>query len=96
MRFLTSAMLASKFRGSMLGALAGDCCGAPYEGEGVCTVGERTILKKYFDKLEGPYFTGNDNVILDFESTLHRNHFSTEKIVHGRHSDDEMRSECTR
>lgn len=27
MRLITTAMLASKFRGSMLGALAGDCCG---------------------------------------------------------------------
>lgn len=58
MRLINSAMLASKFRGSMLGALAGDCCGAPYEGQDVCVGGERIILKKYFDKLEGPYFTG--------------------------------------
>ncbi|KAG4076389.1 hypothetical protein HA402_005832 [Bradysia odoriphaga] len=57
MRLLTSAMLASKFRGSMLGALAGDCCGSLYEGENTCDAGERLILKKYFDKLEGPYFT---------------------------------------
>lgn len=58
MRLLTSAMLASKFRGSMLGALAGDCCGSLYEGENTCNVGERLILKKYFDKLEGPFFKG--------------------------------------
>lgn len=58
MRVITGAFLASKIRGSMLGALAGDCCGAPYEGEDTCVGGERIILKKYFDKLEGPYFSG--------------------------------------
>lgn len=63
MRLITGAMLASKFRGSMLGALAGDCCGAPYEGQDVCVGGERIILKKYFDKLEGPYFTGKNDVL---------------------------------
>lgn len=58
MRIISTAMLPSKIRGSMLGALVGDCCGAPYEGENACVGGERVILKKYFDKLEGPYFTG--------------------------------------
>lgn len=63
MRLIGSAMLASKFRGSLLGALCGDCCGAPYEGENICDGGERLILKKYFDKLEGPYFTGKFTLI---------------------------------
>ncbi|KAF5289466.1 hypothetical protein FQR65_LT11839 [Abscondita terminalis] len=39
----------------MLGALLGDCLGAPFEGE-TMTGGGKLILQKYFDKLEGPYF----------------------------------------
>ncbi|XP_026470663.1 poly(ADP-ribose) glycohydrolase ARH3-like [Ctenocephalides felis] len=52
---LDSKLLASKFKGCLLGALLGDCLGAPYEGE-VLGAGAKIVLQKYFDKLEGPYF----------------------------------------
>ncbi|XP_075223533.1 ADP-ribosylhydrolase ARH3-like isoform X2 [Lycorma delicatula] len=48
-----SALLANKFRGCLVGALLGDCLGAPYEGEYNIS---KVVLQKYFDKLEGPYF----------------------------------------
>ena len=51
-------MEAAKFRGSMLGTLVGDCCGAPFEGEAAVESGARLVLKQYFDKLEGPFFKG--------------------------------------
>ena len=47
----------SKFRGSMIGGLVGDCCGAPYENE-ILGKGDKLILKKFLDKLEGPPFVG--------------------------------------
>lgn len=52
---MLTKMLAKKFRGCLLGALAGDCFGAPYEGEAVSAV-SKTQLQSYFDKLEGPPF----------------------------------------
>ncbi|KAK4882575.1 hypothetical protein RN001_005894 [Aquatica leii] len=52
---IDNILLKSKFRGCMLGALLGDCLGAPFEGE-TMTAGGKLILQKYFDKLEGPYF----------------------------------------
>lgn len=53
MAVIDSISLASKFRGCLIGCLLGDCLGAPYEGD--CGI-SKTILQKYFDKLEGPYF----------------------------------------
>ncbi|XP_006623712.1 ADP-ribose glycohydrolase ARH3-like [Apis dorsata] len=50
------SLLKSKFRGSMLGALIGDCTGSPYDNEGQLTCGTKLVLQKSFDKLEGPIF----------------------------------------
>uniref|UniRef100_A0A6B2E662 ADP-ribosylhydrolase ARH3 n=1 Tax=Phlebotomus kandelakii TaxID=1109342 RepID=A0A6B2E662_9DIPT len=49
-------LLTSKFRGTLQGALIGDCCGAPYEGEPM-EVGTKVVLKKFLQKLSGPYFS---------------------------------------
>lgn len=49
--------LLSKFRGSVLGGLVGDCCGEPYEGQ-VLTDGDKAILRRSLNQLEGPYFKG--------------------------------------
>ncbi|KAL0270196.1 UNVERIFIED_CONTAM: hypothetical protein PYX00_007680 [Menopon gallinae] len=48
-------MLRSKFRGSLVGALIGDCFGAPYENEAAVS---KRQLQSYFEKLDGPYFKG--------------------------------------
>ncbi|KAK7604998.1 hypothetical protein V9T40_006184 [Parthenolecanium corni] len=48
-------MLAKKFRGCLIGALSGDCFGAPYEDEPVSAI-SKTQLQTYFDNLEGPPF----------------------------------------
>jgi poly(ADP-ribose) glycohydrolase ARH3 len=53
MALIDSISLASKFRGCLVGALLGDCLGAPYEMDSGVS---KTVLQKYFDKLEGPYF----------------------------------------
>lgn len=53
-----SAKVLSKFRGSLLGVLVGDCSGAPFEAQSIIEGSERTILRNYFDKLEGPMFSG--------------------------------------
>uniref|UniRef100_A0A182J5T5 ADP-ribosylhydrolase ARH3 n=1 Tax=Anopheles atroparvus TaxID=41427 RepID=A0A182J5T5_ANOAO len=45
----------AKFRGTLLGALVGDCCGAPFEGQ-LMDSGTKLILRKNLDKLEGPAF----------------------------------------
>ena len=50
-------LLKSKFRGSMLGVLMGDCLGRPYEGEKF-TKGMRLVLQNSLDKLEGPIYKG--------------------------------------
>jgi poly(ADP-ribose) glycohydrolase ARH3 len=50
-------LLKSKFRGSLLGSLLGDCLGAPYEGDRV-TSGDKIIIQKYFDTLESPELKG--------------------------------------
>lgn len=52
-------LLKSKFRGSMLGTLIGDCLGSPYENEEVLTNGMKIILQRSLDKLEGPMYKGN-------------------------------------
>jgi poly(ADP-ribose) glycohydrolase ARH3 len=53
MALIDSILLASKFRGCLVGGLLGDCLGAPYEGDYRIP---KTVLQKYFDTLEGPYF----------------------------------------
>ncbi|XP_076294584.1 ADP-ribosylhydrolase ARH3 [Lasioglossum baleicum] len=50
------SLLRSKFRGSMLGALVGDCLGNPYESEKLLTNGMKLVLQRSLDKLEGPPF----------------------------------------
>lgn len=50
-------LLRKKFRGSLLGALSGDCLGSPYESE-QSSSGSRLVLQNYFEKLEGPVFKG--------------------------------------
>lgn len=50
------SLLKSKFRGSMLGALIGDCTGSPYDNGDQLTSGMKLVLQKSFDKLEGPPF----------------------------------------
>lgn len=42
----------SNFRGTLAGALVGDCLGLPYEGDEV----PKKQLQQYFDKIEGPPF----------------------------------------
>ncbi|KAK2588728.1 hypothetical protein KPH14_001616 [Odynerus spinipes] len=49
-------LLKSKFRGSMLGVLTGDCLGSPYENEDLLTNGMKLVLQKSLDKLEGPAY----------------------------------------
>lgn len=53
MQRLEPALLAAKFRGTLLGALVGDCCGLPFEFDGSTTP---TLVKQNLDKLEGEYF----------------------------------------
>lgn len=55
---MDSALLRSKFRGSMLGVLVGDCLGSPYENEESLTDGMKIVLQQSFDKLEGTVFRG--------------------------------------
>ncbi|XP_043493896.1 ADP-ribose glycohydrolase ARH3-like isoform X3 [Polistes fuscatus] len=47
-------LLKSKFRGSMLGVLMGDCLGAPYENDELLSRGSKLVLQKSFNKLESP------------------------------------------
>ena len=49
------SLLRSKFRGSILGGLIGDCLGSPYENEELSN-GMKIVLQQSFDKLEGPMF----------------------------------------
>lgn len=43
-----------KFRGTLFGALLGDCLGVPYEGEEILSIASRLVLRKSLDDLEGP------------------------------------------
>ncbi|KAK9505541.1 hypothetical protein O3M35_009568 [Rhynocoris fuscipes] len=52
-RLFSGAITLSKFRGCLLGALMGDCLGAPFEEEGRVSL---KVLQKYFDKMEDPSF----------------------------------------
>lgn len=51
--------LHSKFRGSLLGSLFGDCLGAPYEGDEI-SPGDKITIQKYFDKLQDPALKGDE------------------------------------
>ncbi|XP_059615340.1 ADP-ribosylhydrolase ARH3-like [Phlebotomus argentipes] len=55
-KIMEQGILTTKFRGALQGALIGDCCGAPYEGEPM-EVGTKVVLKKFLQKLSGPYFS---------------------------------------
>lgn len=52
------SLLRSKFRGSMLGALVGDCLGSPYDSGEKLSNGTKLVLQKSLDKLEGPLYKG--------------------------------------
>lgn len=49
MAAIDKVLLASKFRGTLVGALVGDCLGSPYED--VDAISKRQ-LQSYFDKME--------------------------------------------
>ncbi|XP_055685012.1 ADP-ribosylhydrolase ARH3-like [Lutzomyia longipalpis] len=55
-KIMEQGLLTSKFRGTLQGALIGDCCGSPYEGEPM-EDGTKIVLRKFLQKLSGPYFT---------------------------------------
>lgn len=55
MQRIDQSLLASKFRGVLLGVLVGDCCGLPFEFEG-SYAGQSKIIQQNLDKLEGPHF----------------------------------------
>lgn len=48
--------LASRFRGSMLGSLVGDCLGQPFEGEDRPI--SKSVLNSYFEKLHDSSLKG--------------------------------------
>ncbi|KAG7202304.1 hypothetical protein KM043_018636 [Ampulex compressa] len=56
MALMDLSLLRSKFRGTLLGVLVGDCTGSPYENEEEFSSGMITVLQKSFDKLEGPVY----------------------------------------
>lgn len=64
------SLLRTKFRGSLLGVLTGDCLGSPYENNNLLTPGEKVVLQKFIDKLEGPSFKGS-------YTYFHHNNFQT-------------------
>lgn len=49
MAVVDKVLLGSKFRGALVGALLGDCLGAPYEDVGVISMRQ---LQSYFDRME--------------------------------------------
>lgn len=51
-------LVKSKFRGTILGVLTGDCLGSPYEAEDLLSAGDKLVLQQSYDKLEGPIFKG--------------------------------------
>jgi len=48
--------LSSRFRGSLIGALIGDCLGGPFEGDALVS---KTHLIRYFNQLLDPKLQGN-------------------------------------
>lgn len=84
MRIMEKKLIKSKFRGSLLGALLGDCLGSPFEGE-IMTKGAKLTLKKYFDKLEGPFFLAPFKPYTDDTAmtiSIAKNLIEHKKIVH--------------
>lgn len=67
-RRMDLSLIKKKFRGCILGALSGDCLGSPYEGDSPLSTGEKIILQKSFDKLEGVYYRGK--IIFKFHFTV--------------------------
>lgn len=55
---MSTDKILSKFRGSLLGSLMGDCLGAPFEGNDI-TAGDKLIIQRYFNKMEEADFTGS-------------------------------------
>ncbi|XP_028140272.1 ADP-ribosylhydrolase ARH3 [Diabrotica virgifera virgifera] len=53
---MEAAVLKSKFKGCLLGALVGDCTGSPFEGDTI-THGDKLIIQKYFDRMQDPTFS---------------------------------------
>lgn len=78
---IDSVLISSKFRGSFLGGLLGDCLGGPFEGQSTLDAGELLVLRNYLDKLEGPNFSCKFFLTFllfyydYFPGKLHRNHF---------------------
>lgn len=56
MQRIDPTLLASKFRGVLLGVLVGDCCGLPFEFDGGPSAASASLIKRNLDKLEGEYF----------------------------------------
>lgn len=56
MQRIEPTLLASKFRGALLGALVGDCCGLPFEFDGGPNLAQQGLIKQNLNKLEGEYF----------------------------------------
>lgn len=56
----------SKFRGSLLGVIVGDCSGAAFEGE-VIDAGKKLVLRNFLNKLEGPFFRGGKMLYSSFD-----------------------------
>lgn len=57
---MESSLMRSKFKGSLLGVVLGDCLGSPYEGEYNVS---KVVLQRFFDKLTGPYFKGELSIV---------------------------------
>ena len=53
---LVGVVAINKFKGSLIGALLGDCLGAPYEGDDKLN---SDVLQDYFDNMENPSFKCN-------------------------------------
>uniref|UniRef100_A0A336MAJ7 ADP-ribosylhydrolase ARH3 n=1 Tax=Culicoides sonorensis TaxID=179676 RepID=A0A336MAJ7_CULSO len=53
MQRIESKLLQSKFRGTLLGVLAGDCCGLPFEFDGNL---QPVVIRTNLNRLEGPHF----------------------------------------
>lgn len=54
-------VLAGRFRGSMVGALMGDCMGAPFEAEPRAA---RSVLNSYFKRLSSPDIKGSTTLLI--------------------------------
>lgn len=57
LKSMDESVVKTKFRGCLMGALLGDCLGAPFEGDPLSR-GALKVIQNYFDKLEEPNFEG--------------------------------------